>query len=339
MLLQRFGNWYRGLSKGQRAVVLVGIVAIMEKPSSITVCPAARSSSLMRALMKCSLICLMLGIGSALSDAACTDIQVIEGAVIARIVMSCQEGMSKSQILDASTQRLKAHPSKASIVEVFASTSRDELERSVLARVQHPSGESSYDLVLDKLKSISRLPLHMSQLMVRVVKHGDSSKATVRLGQTQSGLFPGIESLQLSGVRDPQAVQGARDLKWLWIEEYSFGPKFSKGLPFVEAFFRTSEPPTCAVCSLAYESLRANPLPAMRRLDVRVRNDTFFDGKHFPLLYRFESDMLLPAHLREQTGLGRVRLPSVEWYYRGSREVVCWSGEPPSRRPMGCKAY
>lgn len=261
----------------------------------------------------------------------CVELSRSSGRVVVRVVSLCPGSDDQSALLNKAQKILRSEPGSQRVKEVIVSTDRRTLQHSVLSRVVGSALDGSgFDQLRHSwLKSDTLDPKNL-QSVLRLLQVDSSAVATYSAPgvNRRAGLPPVIDTL-LHGSRDPRLVTGSKlRLKLLWVEETGQGTI----LPAhdLKVFYKAYDSLTCQACRQALQVFQNDRNPKNGRVSVRLRNDTWFDGESFPLLYRFEPE-------DRDHPLGSLRLPTVDQYYRGAPEIACGLSE--RAQYTGCILY
>lgn len=87
-------------------------------------------------------------------------------------------------------------------------------------------------------------------------------------------------------------------------------------------FGHTEESPSCSKCEALLREVFGLRLPNYSEIDIRIRDDLWFDGSGYPLVFKFVPTAFARRRFFKELP-GQFRLPTVNEYYYLGREVWC----------------
>lgn len=87
-------------------------------------------------------------------------------------------------------------------------------------------------------------------------------------------------------------------------------------------FGHTEESPSCSKCETLLREVFGSRIPSYSDIDIRIRDDLWFDGSGYPLVFKFIPTAFARRRFFKELP-GQFRLPTVNEYYYLGREVWC----------------
>ncbi len=266
----------------------------------------------------------------------------LDGRLVYRVVALCPSANDISALRSCRDTLSLKPTSEVPFSEVIVTADRREL--SLLRNIAPgmSGGSEGFDQVQQAIREIDAIFPGFAGLesepILRTIHFRGSVVEIYRGAGVPDLSSDGIVKVVSKGTDDSQLLQASDGIyTLLWLDESGFGGIFPSS-PRLHVFLYSPTFPTCKGSMEAYQILRKIfSLSGVESMHLRIRMDTWFDGAHFPKVYRFEKNSANGRYLGGRSRRGPLAVPSVEEYYRSSELSLYQSdsAEPPRCNLLG----